>query len=202
VPRAFGPRLSEAVKTDAFLIVAVNLGTIGALPRIFFRRDGRLNLRWWMTAAPFFACGLLQVAHLLQWIDPIDLGATAAWLRAIGVVMSACSIGLIWYTVGTHRIPLALWHQHDDEPVELVTWGSYRWVRHPFYSAFLLALIAGALITPHVLTLATTAYGAGALNLTARREERRLQADELGDQYRTYMCGVGRFVPRIGRGCA
>ena len=48
---AGGPRAMSA----AALIVILDAVLMGALPRIFFRRDGRLNLRWWLTAAPFFA---------------------------------------------------------------------------------------------------------------------------------------------------
>jgi isoprenylcysteine carboxyl methyltransferase (ICMT) family protein len=184
---------------DAFLVIEVNLAMIGVLPRVFFCRGGRLNFRWWLTAAPFFVCGVAQVAHVAGWVDALGFGAAAPVLRGTGVVMSAGSIALIWYTVGTHRIPLALWHQDDDAPHEIVTWGPYRRVRHPFYAAFLLALVAGALITPHVATFGAALYGFGALDLTARREERRLRAGSLGVEYTAYIRGTGRFAPGLGR---
>lgn len=184
---------------DAFLVIEANLAMIGVLPRVFFRRGGRLHLRWWMTAAPFLVCGLAQVVHLAGWIRPLGLGSGAPVLRGIGVVMSAGSIALIWYAVGTHRIPPALWHQDDDEPHEIVTWGPYRRVRHPFYAAFLVALVAGALITPHVATFAAALYGAAALDATARREERRLRMGSLAAEYAAYVRGTGRFAPRLGR---
>jgi hypothetical protein len=184
---------------DAFLVIEANLAMIGVLPRVFFRRGGRLNLRWWLTATPFFACGVAQMARVVGWIDTFGMGGAAPVLRGVGVVMSAGSIALIWYTVGVHRIPLALWHQDDDTPREIVSWGPYRRVRHPFYAAFLLALGAGALITPSAVTLAAALYGFGALNLTTRREERRLRASGLGVEYADYTRGTGRFAPRLGR---
>jgi len=184
---------------DAFLVIEANLAMIGVLPRVFFRRGGRLNLRWWLTATPFFVCGVAQVARVFGWIGTFGMGGAAPVLRGVGVVMSAGSIALIWYTVGVHRIPLALWHQDDDAPCEIVSWGPYRRVRHPFYAAFLLALGAGALITPSAATLAAALYGFGALDLTARREERRLRASGLGVEYAAYTRDTGRFAPRLGR---
>ena len=46
----------------ALLLVIIDFCAIGALPVIFFRRDGRFNPRWWLTAAPFLACPAILVA--------------------------------------------------------------------------------------------------------------------------------------------
>lgn len=54
-----------------------------------------------------------------------------------------------------------------------MTYGPYRWVRHPFYAAFLLAL-----------------------NRTAAREERRLLGSPFGPAYAEYLRRTGRFVPK------
>ena len=82
--------------------------------------------------------------------------------------------------VGANRIPLALWHQEDDAPAEIVTWGPYAFVRHPFYTAFLTSLAGGVRIAPTALTVASLVLAAIGLSATARREERRLLASPLG----------------------
>jgi hypothetical protein len=48
------------------------------------------------------------------------------------VVLSAASIALICLTLGTPRIPIALWHQNGDQPEHIVAYGAYRWIRQPF----------------------------------------------------------------------
>lgn len=174
-------------------LLLVNFTAIGLLPILFFRRDGQFNLRWIATGAPFF---VVPVGLLLGWFGvlealPLDRGAVVATL------LSAVSIALIAMTVGTHRIPLALWHQDNDAPSEIVTWGPYARVRHPFYTSFLLAFAAAALAFPHVLTFACLAYGFVALTITAVREEARLSASAFGDEYRRYMSVSGRFFPRV-----
>ena len=35
------------------VLFLVNFLFVGILPVIFFKRDGRLNLMWWLTAAPY-----------------------------------------------------------------------------------------------------------------------------------------------------
>lgn len=183
---------------DASVLVLVNMAAIGLLPRLFFRKDGSFNLAWWLTAAPFFVCAMTHVALLAGWLPPFTAGSAASAAAVAAVPLAAASIGLIGATVGCHRVPLALWHQREDAdaPQEIVTWGPYRWVRHPFYTAFLIGLAAGVLAGPHLLTAAALAYGLTALTLTARREERRLAASPLGSAYQDYVRRTGRFVPR------
>ena len=175
------------------VLLLVNFTAIGLLPILFFRRDGSFNLRWIATGAPFFVIPAVLILGWFGVLEAAPLGAGAA----IATVLSAVSIGLIAMTVGTHRIPLALWHQDNDAPAEIVTWGPYARVRHPFYTSFLLAFAAATLAFPHLLTAACLIYGAIALTITAAREEKRLSASEFGEEYRQYMSVSGRFFPRV-----
>lgn len=181
------------------LLALLDQSFVAALPVIFFRRDGRLNARWFVTAAPYMTSILLLAAALAGEIDPWTAPdrRVAAAMNAGAVVLCAASIALMAYTLGTHRIPIALWHQENDAPRHIVTWGAYRRVRHPFYASFLLCLTGTVLALPHAATLAILLYAIVALNWTAAREERRLAASEFGEEYRTYMARTGRFWPRL-----
>ena len=186
--------------SHALLTVLVcNFIAIGLLPVLFFRCDGTYNLRWMATGTPFFVAPLVLV---LGFADVIELptqsyGTELLVMQVISVVLCVSSIALIAMTVGTHRVPLALWHQDNDAPAQIVTWGPYKYVRHPFYTSFLLAFIATVLAFPHPLTLACLLYSFIALSVTAIREERRLAKSEFGDEYRQYMSASGRFFPRL-----
>ncbi len=141
---------------------------------------------------------------MLVLVRVLDLNAIvpAGWLAGaalVAVAGSALSIGLIAQTLGTDRIPIALWHQTDDAPQHIVTWGAYRLIRHPFYTAFLIAFAAALLALPHWLTAALLIYMVVMLNTVAAREERMLSASEFGTEYREYCARTGRFVPRLGR---
>ena len=182
-------------------IVVLDFLIIGALPVFFFRRDGKLNLMWWLTGGPFFVCPLflLGVQTGVISISSRFASLLGPYQDLLPIPFSVASIAFIFLTLGTHRIPIALWHQSDDAPRHIVTYGAYRFVRHPFYSSFLLAFAAACLLLPHPVILAFALYVFIVLNLTAAREERRLQASEFGGEYQTYMVKTGRFFPRWGR---
>ena len=180
------------------LLHLLNFVFIGLWPAIFFTR-GQLTARWWLTAGPFFVDAVLLIAGFVGIIIPGALtGPARTVLETVSVTLAAASIALIAFTLGTHRIPIALWHQDDDAPRHIVTWGAYGRIRHPFYAAFLLASLGAALACPHATTLAVLVYSAVALNVTAAREERRLLQSPLGPEYGVYMRRTGRFFPRLG----
>jgi protein-S-isoprenylcysteine O-methyltransferase Ste14 len=186
------------VPEPALLLTMLNFALIGLLPRIFFRGDGVLNARWWATATPFGIVPVYLVVARILGLDPITPTSWTRPLALVAVLLSAASIGLICLTLGTHRIRIALWHQDNDAPANIVTYGAYRWIRHPFYTSFLLAFLAAVALHPDPVTLAGLAYGIVALSLTARREERRLAASAFGAEYRQYLARTGRFLPRLG----
>ena len=93
-----------------------------------------------------------------------------------------------------------LWHQEDDAPRSIVTYGAYKYVRHPFYSAFLLALAGTLVACPHPGTMVCLAYALLMLRHTARKEEYKLANSEFGEQYRSYLARTGRFLPRLDGG--
>jgi protein-S-isoprenylcysteine O-methyltransferase Ste14 len=186
----------------SLLLALVDQIFIALLPWIFFRGDGKLNARWFLTAVPYMVCIVVLGAALFRAIDPWipkapELGIA---MELVSVVLCAGSIALIAFTLGTHRVPIALWHQENDAPRHIVTWGAYGRVRHPFYASFLLGLVGTALTLPHVATVITLLYALVVLNWTAAREERRLASSEFGEEYRQYMGRTGRFWPRLGSG--
>lgn len=145
---------------------------------------------------PFFICiTFLIIAYVYRlasfnqgkdWQMQTDLVAT---------LMSILSISLLSYTVGVHRVPLNLWHQHNDGSAHIVTYGPYERIRHPFYTSFILALFGALVYFVHVATLSAFLYGLIAMNITATMEERKLSQHD--DQYRDYIRKTGRFLPNL-----
>jgi len=182
------------------LLALLDQAFVAVLPWIFFRRDGTKNARWFATALPYMVSILLLAAAIGGYVEVWS--APTAWMRSgmrgVSVVLCAGSIALMAFTLGTHRIPIALWHQDNDAPGHIVTWGAYARVRHPFYASFLLCLAGTVCALPHPATAAILLYAIVALNLTAAREERRLAASEFGEEYRNYMARTGRFFPKLG----
>lgn len=186
----------------AYALGLVNFLLIGALPRLFFKR-GEFHLRWFVTGLPFFVAGVMLAGAVSGALEPAEsVGSTGFGSQSVragaGGIMFLEAIVIIVSTIRTHEVPLALWHQSDDAPVEIITRGPYRYVRHPFYSSFLLSLVATLIVLPHVMTMLALLAGAISMSDTARKEEGRLLASDFGDEYAQYMARTGRFLPRFG----
>ena len=167
------------------------------LPRIFFRGDGKFNFMWWLTGFPLGLSPFAVVLHSKGLLPAGFTYPTSEVQEAIGAIIAIISFCLISYTVGTHRIPLSLWHQENDAPKQIVTWGAYKKIRHPFYSSFITALIGSVVAAPNLLTIVALIYGIAILNMTAAKEEKKLSSSQYGGEYVDYMKGTGRFFPKI-----
>ena len=117
------------------------------------------------------------------------------WLRWSGVGLAVAASGLAIWTFRT------LGHNLTDTVVTrsdatLVTDGPYRWVRHPFYLAFAIAVIANTLITANAF-LAITGTAAFLVIVGRTSIEERKLVERFGTGYVDYMRRTGRFLPRI-----
>src|SRR5262249_12079152 len=119
--------------------------------------------------------------------------AAARW---IGLVLLWCGIALRIWSVRTLGRYFTLTVQTSrDQPV--ITYGPYRWVRHPAYAGLLLIVIGFGLLLGYWWSLACLLVATlGALVFRIRSEERAL-IQNLGDPYRDYAATHKRLVPFI-----
>ncbi|MGH3466117.1 MAG: methyltransferase family protein [Thermocrispum sp.] len=179
------------------LLIVLNYCGIGLLTAFFFRRDVQYTPQWWATALPHVLAPCFLVTSRVLGLDPLLSGKALPALSLAAVFLSAASLALMFFAWGTHRIPLAHFHQHDDAPVRLVTHGAYSRIRHPFYASYLLLYLAAAACFPHPVTALLFGYTLVTLTLTAAREEQRLSNSEFGAEYQQYLARSGRFFPRL-----
>lgn len=176
-------------------ICLLNLLALALLPRLFFRA-GRMPLAWWLTTLPFLFLAAVLLAGAAGLVQPVQVGpAVEILLAGMGALLATLAAALMGMTVGAHRVPPALWHQADDAPAHIVTWGPYAVVRHPFYVSYILNMAAAVCVLPHWTTVLALGAGTARLAQTARREEQRLLASAFGAEYREYMRRTGRFLP-------
>ncbi len=170
------------------------------------------RLRSWKSKEPldrrqegFFILATLRPIALLMYVGLFTYMINPAWMawssvslpieaRWTGVVILAIGISLLSWTLG--RLGRNLTDTVvTREAHTLVTEGPYRWVRHPFYDALALFVIAFALVTASWFILVTGVIVFILLALRSRTEEALLLA-RFGDPYREYMESTGRFLPR------
>ncbi len=137
----------------------------------------------WLVALQF---GLLACIGWRAWNAPLS-----AEILSLGLL--AGSAGLGFWTLAVNRPGNFNIRPAPRDGGVLVTSGPYRWIRHPMYTAVLLAA-AGAAVVPRqpldaVLCLALL----GVLGAKAVIEERALRARFPG--YGDYMRQTTRFLP-------
>jgi protein-S-isoprenylcysteine O-methyltransferase Ste14 len=136
-----------------------------------------------------YTFGLLELAHLEL---PLPWRWAGAVLVALGVglfVWAHLALGRNWSGV----LEISQGHQ-------LITWGPYRWVRHPMYSAFFLlaagfGLLSANWIVGGSLLLSTALmYGARVAG------EEQMMLEHFGAAYEQYMRRSGRILPQLWNG--
>lgn len=182
------------MELSLLVIASINFLYVCILPFIFFRKDGSWNIMWCLTASPYVIYPILLTLGYMGKIDPLYTNQT---LQLAMIPVFVLSIITMAMTVATHTVPLSLWHQSNDAPVNIVKHGPYSRVRHPFYTSFILALIAGFVIFPHIITGAITIAATSLLTFTAKKEEKNLSSSEFGQEYIDYMKTTGRFFPKL-----
>ena len=115
------------------------------------------------------------------------------WLRWTGVGLGLFAGGLLIWTLrslGPNLTDTVVTRREHS----LITVGPYRWVRHPFYDAVGLAILANSLAAANWFLLLTGGLAVILIIVRTRREEQHLLA-RFGDSYRAYVGRTGRFVP-------
>ena len=144
---------------------------------------------------------LLRIIGLVAWVIQPGWMAWSSvslplWLRWTGVgfgVTAAMLLTWVFRRLGTNLTDTVVTRQEHT----LVTTGPYRWVRHPFYLAGGLAIVADSLVTANAYLALTGALVFALLVIRTAREEGNL-INRCGDDYRRYMDTTGRFLPRLG----
>ena len=139
--------------------------------------------------------GLLAFMIDPEWMVWSSIGL-AAWTRWVGVGVGIVAGGLLIWTLRTLGPNLTDTVVTREEHT-LVISGPYRWVRHPFYDAVGLAILANSLIAANWFLLLTGGLAFILMLVRTQTEERHLLA-RFGDSYRAYAQQTGRFLPRIG----
>lgn len=160
--------------------------------RCFFTRPSDLSRERKIMVATSRACVILQVA-VLAWP-----GTVQDLFGAFGIVMFSLSLALYCLSIGvTLSQPLSIAHS-DDLPRHLVTIGPYRYLRNPFYSAYLLAWFGGVVASGWLwFWLLPTALVHLLLYFrAAREEERKFARSPLAAEHAVYVRQTGMFFPR------
>ena len=115
-----------------------------------------------------------------------------SWVQIFGMALTAAGYFLFSWSVIVRGGYAVSWGMAEGH--RLVTWGPYRYVRHPSYLAYflmffgLLSVLLNLLVAPCLM--AVLGY------FQVVDEEEKLLIARFGEQYRRYQRKTGRFWPR------
>ena len=178
---------------------------IGLYHRIKSQQSGeRLDRRQegFFILATLRPIAFLRMMGLITWlIEPRWMSWSSIFLptfmRWIGVglgLVTMCLLVWVFRSLGTNLTDTVVTRQEH----KLVTTGPYRWVRHPFYVAFALAILSDSLVTSNGFLAVTGTMTFLLILIRTKREEEHL-IKRFGDDYLLYMHSTGKFIPRLNR---
>ena len=178
-----------------FALASINLAIFSWAIRGYFRPavDGGQRLK--VAVVCGIACTVFTPLAFWLWTPESTAVAAVAAPLYIG------SAGLFIWAAATNRdqrLALALTR---EAPTHLVTVGPYRYLRHPFYTSYLLTWLAGALAIQHpAMAIPLIAMGT-IYRIAANDEEQRFLDDpRFAADYRRFMTSIGRFLPKFVAG--
>ena len=176
----------------ALLLVAVTIGSFIWASLWYFRQE-KSNRRKSVYKISLYLCmGIHGWAIAVSNEPPL-------WSLIGGIVLLLLILAVFWSAVAAHGPvrPAFAFDQH--QVTRIVQTGPYRFVRHPFYTSFLLAQAASAMIAGQPVLLLTIPWLAAFYVQAAREEESFLLSNDLAEEYRAYCKRTGRFLPRLPR---
>jgi protein-S-isoprenylcysteine O-methyltransferase Ste14 len=126
------------------------------------------------------------------WDLPLQL-PSSVYVQFVGVVLTVTGYLLFIWSVRVRGSFSVSWAMPEDQ--KLVTWGPYRFVRHPSYSGYFLMFIGFFLVWSSVLAVFPLLAIPGYYRVSFVEEE--FLVKRFGNAYREYQMKTGRFVPRI-----
>ena len=172
--------------------LALRLATGGAHPP---RRDDRDRFSYWtIQAAQLAGLGLALMAP--RWVKAANVATGTRLFVAAGLVMMLGGIVLRAWSI------LTLGRFFDrkvtvQEDHRVVATGPYAWVRHPSYTAVLLAFVGFGLAQANWLSLAAVLVIPTAAYIRRISVEQRALTAELGSDYESYAASHRRLLPGI-----
>jgi protein-S-isoprenylcysteine O-methyltransferase Ste14 len=159
--------------------------------RTYFRcAEQRTAAKTWLIFTAYL-CTLIQIATIALTRPP---GAVWFWLGMAGYLMAN---GLFWWALAAHGKSHPAFAFIRVPPTSLTTAGPYRLVRHPIYTAYLLAWCAGAAIAAQPwLLVGVLCMGLFYLS-AALQEEKSFLVSALAAPYLEYRRRTGMFFPKL-----
>lgn len=115
-------------------------------------------------------------------------------IKVFAIILGILSIFLYFYARKQHQLRPSLAYS-KDLPVVLIASGPYKYIRHPFYTSYLLNWIIPFLLTGNFILLIPVFAIFYLYNRSARLEENKFNLSDLQSEYAAYIKKTGKYFP-------
>jgi protein-S-isoprenylcysteine O-methyltransferase Ste14 len=116
----------------------------------------------------------------------------------VGIAVELSAASLFWAAIAASRTARLRAAFDDVQPHSIVTGGPYQYLRHPFYTSYLIFWSGWAIAAWSSWTLLPVATFAILYVTAARAEEKKFSTTPLAVEYQAYKSRTGFFWPRLG----
>jgi len=114
-------------------------------------------------------------------------------MQLFGLILTAAGYFIFIWSVAARGKYAVSWEMTENH--RLVTWGPYRYVRHPSYLGYFLMFFGLFFLWPNLFTLVPLVAIPGYFRITFEEEKRLVQ--RFGDAYVDYQRKTGRFIVKL-----
>jgi protein-S-isoprenylcysteine O-methyltransferase Ste14 len=145
----------------------------------------------------------MQVVFALSFVGSavflFDLWETSVpdWRRAAGFCLHLSAIALFGWAVFATRQNRPAMAFAGERPDHIFRWGPYAYIRHPFYTSYLLFWLGCAIATSSLILLLVFLSLAVIYTIAALGEERNFSRSPIRDEYEAFRKSTGLFWPKL-----
>ncbi len=121
------------------------------------------------------------------------------FVQLISAILMLISLSLFLYSVRTTKSDSLALAFDSCLPVKVYAGGVYAWIRHPFYTSYIIFWTAAVVATTSYVMAAFWLALLISYVVAALIEEKRFLCSALKGEYQAYLETTGMFLPRIVR---
>ncbi|MDB5506338.1 MAG: Nickel-cobalt-cadmium resistance protein [Devosia sp.] len=141
---------------------------------------------------------VMVVALALVLLYLVFLSSQPLVAQLVGLAMQLSSAWLFFAAIKASREGQLRFAFDPGQPRSLVTWGPYRWVRHPFYVSYILFWAGWSVATWSLWPVVPIAILIVVYVVAALGEERLFVGTQMAASYAEYRRRTGFFFPKFG----
>ncbi|WP_127754147.1 isoprenylcysteine carboxylmethyltransferase family protein [Devosia sp. 1566] len=119
--------------------------------------------------------------------------------KSVGLLLELAAMALFWSAIHASRYAQLRFAFDANQPRTLLQSGPYRYVRHPFYTSYIMFWAGWAIAAWSPLAIPTLVAIILMYILAARSEERHFAGTSMSSDYEAYRARAGLFWPRLSR---